>query len=62
LTVENQKDVALDPHLFGLAFGTLGVGILMALTGIKKSALEWRQRREICPSCGRDLRSRCACR
>jgi hypothetical protein len=34
----------------------------MAFAGIQKSALEWKHRREICPSCGRDLRSGCACR
>jgi hypothetical protein len=61
LTVENQREVTLDPHVFGLIYGTLGIGILMTLAGIKKSALEWRQRRRMCPSCGRDLRSGCAC-
>lgn len=53
--------MTLDPHLFGFVFGTLAVGVLMALTGINKSALEWKQRRRICPSCGRDRRSGCAC-
>jgi hypothetical protein len=50
----------LDPHLVGLV-ATIGAGVLMALSGLQKSGLERRQRRRICPSCGRDLRSRCTC-
>jgi hypothetical protein len=52
----------LDPHVVAVFASTLGAALLMALSGVHKSALEWRQRREICPSCGRDLRSGCACR
>jgi hypothetical protein len=51
----------LDPHVAGLLAGTIGAGMLMALAGIQKSALEWRHRKRVCPSCGRDLRSRCTC-
>jgi hypothetical protein len=51
----------LDPHAVALIASTLGVAIMMALSGIQKSGLEWKQRRRICPSCGRDLRSGCAC-
>ncbi|HWH54286.1 MAG TPA: hypothetical protein VNT04_01805 [Gaiellaceae bacterium] len=53
--------MATDPHLAGL-IAALGAAFLMAFAGIQKSALEWKHRREICPSCGRDLRSGCACR
>jgi hypothetical protein len=53
--------MGLDPHLAGLFAGSFGVAILMTLAGVQKSALEWKHRRRICPSCGRDLRSRCAC-
>jgi hypothetical protein len=53
--------MVLDPHAVGLIASTFGVGVLMALTGVHKSVLEWRHRRRICPSCGRDLRSGCAC-
>jgi len=54
--------MALDPQLVALAVGTTGVGILMTLAGLQKSALEWRRPRRICPSCGREIRSRtCAC-
>jgi hypothetical protein len=51
----------LDPHVAALVASTLGAAILMALSGVQKSALEWKNRRRICPSCGRDLRSRCVC-
>jgi hypothetical protein len=59
--VENSGEMAFDPHLAGLFAGSFGVAILMTLAGVQKSALEWKQRRRICPSCGRDLRSRCVC-
>jgi hypothetical protein len=54
--------MGFDPHVAALVVSTLGVAALMALSGVQKSALEWKQRRRICPSCGRDLRTRCACR
>ena len=50
--------MTLDPHVATLAAATLGVGWLMALAGIQKSALEWRRRRRICPSCGREIQAR----
>jgi hypothetical protein len=53
--------MTLDPHLATLAAATLAVGWLMALAGLQKSALEWRHRRRICPSCGRHLRSGGSC-
>lgn len=46
------------PHAMTLAAATLGVGSLMALAGLQKSALEWRRRRRICPSCGREIQAR----
>jgi NADH pyrophosphatase NudC (nudix superfamily) len=51
----------LDPHVAGMMVSTVGVAILMAISGVGKSALEWKHRRRLCPSCGRDLRSGCAC-
>jgi hypothetical protein len=51
----------LDPHVVGLFASIVGVALLMALSGVQKSALEWKYRRRVCPSCGRDLRSGCAC-
>jgi hypothetical protein len=41
--------MTLDPH---------GAGWLMAYAGLQKSALEWRKRRRICPSCGRQIDAR----
>jgi len=47
----------LDPHIALFVVLTCGVGYLMALAGVQKSALEWRRRRT-CPSCGRALQAR----
>ena len=48
----------LDPHLAVLAVLTCGVGYVMTLAGVHKSALEWRRRHRVCPSCGREIRNR----
>jgi hypothetical protein len=54
--------MAFDPHLVLLGVATAGVGYLMAVVGVKKSALEWRRRRRTCPSCGREVqRGMCHC-
>jgi NADH pyrophosphatase NudC (nudix superfamily) len=54
--------VTPDPHLAVLAASIAGVGLFMSLAGLQKSALEWRRRRRVCPSCGRELRGRtCGC-
>ena len=54
--------MTLDPHVITLAVATLGAGWLMALAGLQKSALEWRKRKRVCPSCGREIRARvCGC-
>jgi hypothetical protein len=54
--------MTLDPHLAVLAMTTLGVGWLMALAGVQKSALELRRRRRVCPSCGKRVHQRvCSC-
>ena len=51
-----------EPHLTILLVSTAGVGVLMSFAGLQKSALEWKRRRRICPSCGHELRRRhCAC-
>jgi formate dehydrogenase maturation protein FdhE len=47
-----------DPHLITVAAATLGVGWLMAMAGLQKSALELRRRRRVCPSCGRQITAR----
>jgi NADH pyrophosphatase NudC (nudix superfamily) len=48
----------LDLHVVTLVVATLAVGWLMAMAGLQKSALEWRRRRRICPSCGREIEHR----
>jgi len=51
-----------DPHIAVFAIVTMGVGYVMALAGVHKSALEWRRRDRICPSCGRPIKARvCKC-
>jgi NADH pyrophosphatase NudC (nudix superfamily) len=53
---------ALDPHIAVLFATSSAVGFLMMMAGVGKSALEWRQRRRTCPSCGRHLqRGACTC-
>jgi hypothetical protein len=47
-----------DVHLMTIAIATLGAGSLMMLAGLQKSALEWRKRRRVCPSCGREIHAR----
>jgi hypothetical protein len=52
-----------DPHLAIAIVSTAGVGLLMSLAGLQKSALEWKRRRRTCPSCGHVVRGRaCGCR
>jgi hypothetical protein len=52
----------LDPHIAILATSIAGVGYLMSMAGLQKSALEWKRRRRTCPSCGTTLRGRtCNC-
>ena len=52
----------LDPQIALFAVVTMGVGYLMAIAGVHKSALEWRRRGRTCPSCGRTIHSRvCKC-
>jgi len=47
-----------DPHVITLAAATLGAGWLMTKAGLAKSALEFKQRRRVCPSCGRRIEAR----
>ncbi len=35
---------------------------LLIVSGVRKSALEWRRSARICPSCGRDTSRGCRCR
>jgi hypothetical protein len=51
-----------DPHTLGLFVSAFCVALLMTLSGIQKSVLDWKNRRRHCPACGRQLRSGCICR
>jgi formate dehydrogenase maturation protein FdhE len=48
----------LDPHVATAAVSTLAAAWLMIKAGLAKSALEHRERRRVCPSCGREIRAR----
>jgi hypothetical protein len=52
----------LDPHIIVFSAVTMGIGYLMTVAGVYKSALEWRRRCRTCPSCGRTIHARvCKC-
>jgi len=60
--VGTNETMAPEPHIAAMMISTAAAGLLMALAGIGKNALEWRPRRRICPSCGRQLRGNiCRC-
>jgi len=45
-----------------IVVATVAAGWLMTMSGLQKSALEWRKRRRVCPSCGRVIEHRtCSC-
>jgi hypothetical protein len=48
----------LDTNIAALVAVTWAVGYLMTLAGLGKSALEWKRRRRVCPSCGRQIQAR----
>jgi hypothetical protein len=50
--------MTLNLHIAMLAILTVGIGWVMMTAGVQKSALEWRQRRRICPSCGHEIQAR----
>jgi len=45
-------------HIVMIAILTVGIGWVMMMAGVQKSALEWRRQRRICPSCGREIHAR----
>jgi hypothetical protein len=49
---------SLNAQLVSIFVATTGVGFLMMIAGLQKSALEWRRRRRSCPSCGRHIEGR----
>ncbi len=47
--------MTLDPQLVTYVALALAVGWTMTFSGLKKGALESKQRRRTCPSCGRHI-------
>ena len=47
-----------DPNIALLGTVTCGIGYLMTVAGLSKSALELRRRQRVCPSCGREIQAR----
>jgi hypothetical protein len=41
-----------------LVLSSTAVGYVMVKAGLGKHALEFRRRRRVCPSCGREIRGR----
>ena len=50
--------MTLDPQLAMLGALTMTIGFTMYYAGLKKNMLELKQRRRICPSCGRNISGR----
>jgi hypothetical protein len=50
--------MTIDLHIVMIAILTVGIGWMMMMAGVQKSALEWRRQRRICPSCGREIHAR----
>jgi hypothetical protein len=50
--------MTIDPQLALLFATTTAAAFLMMLAGVQKRALEWRNRRRLCPSCGRRIDGR----
>jgi hypothetical protein len=48
----------LDPNIAILTAVSCGIGYLMIVAGLQKSALELKRRRRSCPSCGRIIEDR----
>jgi hypothetical protein len=53
--------MTLDPHVAATAVLTLCIGWFMLTAGLKKSALELRRRRGVCPGCGRRFEETIGC-
>lgn len=47
--------MTFDPQLAAILALVMAVAWTMTFSGLKKNMLEQRQRRRVCPSCGRDI-------
>jgi hypothetical protein len=50
--------MTLDPQIAVLAALTMAIGYTMFFTGLKKRGLELKQRKRVCPACGRIISGR----
>ena len=48
----------LNLHIAILTAVSCGIGYLMIVAGLHKSALELKRRQRLCPSCGRIIKTR----
>jgi hypothetical protein len=48
----------MSAQLMILLISTSVIGYLMTFAGLQKNALEFRRRRRVCPSCGREIHGR----
>ena len=56
--VKGLDRMMLDPQLVTLGALTMAIGFTMYYAGLKKNMLELKQRRRICPACGRRIAGR----
>ncbi len=47
--------MTLDPQLVTFAALAMAIGWTMVFSGVKKSMLELKRKRRVCPSCGRNI-------
>ena len=47
--------MTLDPQIVTVAALAMAIGWTMTFSGLAKNALELKQRRRTCPSCGRHI-------
>ncbi len=50
--------MTFDPQIAILVALFMAVGWTMTFAGVKKNVLEHKQRRRVCPSCGRAIHGR----
>lgn len=50
--------MTLDPQILTLAALMMAVGWTMTFSGLKKHMLELKQRKRVCPACGRAIPGR----
>ena len=54
-TLKGRPRMSPDPDLVTVTTLAMAIGFTMFYSGLKKHALELKQRRRICPSCGKHI-------